>query len=77
MEVLCLMKQYHQAKQHQIAEKLEVQLLQNQVRENVESWETTSVMYVPFEFSQVPLRRESLFISWPKILQKWIGVLNQ
>ena len=36
--------QYHQAKQQQIAEKLKVQQLQNQVRENVETWETASVM---------------------------------
>ena len=42
--------QYHQAK------KLEVQQLQNQVRENVETWETASVMYLPFEFSQVPVQ---------------------
>ena len=47
--------QNHQAKQQQIAEKLELQQLQNQVRENVETWETTSVMYVPFEFRQVPV----------------------
>ena len=52
--------QYHQAKQQQIAEKLEVQQLQNQVQqlqnqvqENVETWETTSATYVLFEFSQV------------------------
>ena len=60
--------QYHQAKQQQIAEKLEVQQLQNQVPENVETWESL-VKY--------QLRKESLFVSWPKILQKWIGALNQ
>ena len=47
--------QYHQGKQQQIAEKLEVQQLQNQVRENVETWETASVMYMPFKFSKVPV----------------------
>ena len=36
--------QYHQAKQQQIAEKLEVQQLQNRVLENVETWETASVL---------------------------------
>ena len=36
--------QYHQAKQQQNAEKLEGQQLQNQVDENVEIWETSSVM---------------------------------
>ena len=44
--------QYHQSKQQQIAEKLEVQQLQNQVCENVETQETASVMYMPFEFSK-------------------------
>ena len=45
--------QYHQAKQQQIAEKLEVQQLQYKVHENVETWETVSVMYMPFEFRKV------------------------
>ena len=45
--------QYHQAKQQQIAEKLDVQQLQNQMPENVDTWETESVIYVPFKFSKV------------------------
>ena len=32
-----------------------MQQVQNQVHENVETWETASVMYVPFKFSQVPV----------------------
>ena len=47
--------QYHQAKQQQIAEKLEVQQLQNQVRENVETWENANVMHVSLTSSQVPV----------------------
>ena len=46
--------QYHQAKQQQLAEKLEVQHLNNPVLVNVETWETASVLYVPFDFSKVP-----------------------
>ena len=45
--------QYHQTKQQQLAEKLEVQPLHNTVLENVETWETASVLYKPFDFTQV------------------------
>ena len=38
--------QYHQAKQHQLAEKLEVQHLHNAVRENVETQEMASILYL-------------------------------
>ena len=51
--------QYHQAKQQQITEKLEVKQLQNQVRDFVETWETASVM--PFEFSQEPVEERKCF----------------
>ena len=46
--------QYHQAKQQQLAEKLEFQHLHNAVLENVETWEMASVLYVPFNFAKVP-----------------------
>ena len=45
--------QYYQAKQQQLAEKLEVQHLHNAVLQNVETWETASVMYKPFDFCKV------------------------
>ena len=47
--------QYQQAKQQQLTEKLEVQHLHKAVLENVETWETTSVMYMLFDFSNVPV----------------------
>ena len=53
--------QYYQAKQQQLAEKLEVQHLHNAVLDNVETWEMASVMYKPFDFSKVP-REERKFI---------------
>ena len=65
MEVLCLMKwwQHNTTRQsnNKFADKLEVQPLQNQVRENVEAWETASVMYVHFEFCKV-LVKERKFV---------------
>ena len=45
--------QYHQAKQQQLPGKLEVLQLQNAVRENVETWETASILYKPFKFNAV------------------------
>ena len=62
--------QYHQAKQQQIAEKLEVQQLQNQVQENVETWETTSATYVLFEFSQVQVEEKKFVCLLAKDLTK-------
>ena len=53
--------QYHQAKQQQLADKLEVKHLHNTVLENVETWETASILYVPFNFSKV-LGEERKFI---------------
>ena len=53
--------QYHQARQQQLAEKLEVQLLHSAVLENVYTWETASVLYKPFNFSKV-LGEERKFI---------------
>ena len=53
--------QYQQAKQKQLAEKLEVQYLHDAVLENVETWETASVLYTPFNFSMV-LGKERKFI---------------
>ena len=46
--------QYQQAKQQQLAVRLEVQQLQDAVLDNVEIWETASVVYEPFNFGQVP-----------------------
>ena len=46
--------QYQQAKQQQLAVKLEVQQLQDAVLDNVETWETASVVYEPFNFGKVP-----------------------
>ena len=46
--------QYQQAKQQQLAVRLEVQQLQDAVLENVECWETASVVYEPFDFNKVP-----------------------
>ena len=46
--------QYQQAKQQQLAVRLEVQQLQDAVLDNVEIWETVSVVYEPFNFGQVP-----------------------
>ena len=46
--------QYQQAKQQQLAVRLEVQQLHDAVLENVETWETASVLYEPFNFRNVP-----------------------
>ena len=46
--------QYRQAKHQQLAGKLEVHHLHKAVLENVETWETASVLYVLFDFSKVP-----------------------
>ena len=46
--------QYQQAKQQQLAVKLEVQQLQDAVLNNVETWETATVVYEPFNFGMVP-----------------------
>ena len=46
--------QYQQAKQQQLAVQREVQQLKNAVHDNAESWETASVVYVPFNFGIVP-----------------------
>ena len=46
--------QYQQAKQQQLAVKLEVQQLQDTVLDNVETWETATVVYEPFNFGMVP-----------------------
>ena len=61
--------QYHQAKQQQLAEKLEVQHWHNAVLENLDTWETAIVLYVPLNFSKLlgRERRESLFVFLPKI----------
>ena len=46
--------QYQQAKQQQLAVQREVQQLKNGVHDDAESWETASVVYVPFNFGIVP-----------------------
>ena len=46
--------QYQQAKQQQLAVQREVQQLKNAVHDNAESWETASVVYVPFNFGIMP-----------------------
>ena len=46
--------QYQQAKQQQLAVRLEVQQLQDGVLDNVEIWVTASMVYEPFNFGQVP-----------------------
>ena len=46
--------QYHQAKQQQLAVQMEVQQFKNAVHDNAESWETASVVYVPFNFGIMP-----------------------
>ena len=50
--------QYQQAKQQQLAVQLEVQHLKNGVHDNVESWETASIVYVPFNFGNVPEKKK-------------------
>ena len=61
--------QYQQAKQQQLAVQREVQQLKNAVHDNVESLETASVVYVPFNFGIVP-DNERKFI---RLLAKGLG----
>ena len=53
VQILRLMKRW----QHNTTKQSNNRLLRNQsqVHETVETWETTNVMYMPFEFSQVPV----------------------
>ena len=60
--------QYQQAKQQQLAEKLEVQHLHDAVLENVETWETASVLYTPFNFSMVPGEERNFIRLLAKVL---------
>ena len=46
--------QYQQAKQQQLAVKLEVQQLQDAVLDIVEIWEMATVVYEPFNLGMVP-----------------------
>ena len=79
--------QYHQAKQQQLAEKLEVQHLNNAVLENVETWETASVLYVPLDFSKVPgeerkficlLAKDLAEVDWStQSVKNWVTKLQR
>ena len=79
--------QYHQAKQHRLAEKLEVQHLHNAVQENVETWETASILYVPFNSSKVPgeerkfirlLAKELAEVDWStQSFKNWVTKLHR
>ena len=64
--------QYQQAKQQQLAVRLEVQQLHDAVLENVETWETASVLYEPFSFGKVP-SEERKFI---RLLAKELGEVD-
>ena len=64
--------QYQQAKQQQLAAKLEVQQLQDAVLNNVETWETATVVYEPFNFGMVP-GEERKFI---RLLAKDLGEVD-
>ena len=64
--------QYQQAKQQQLAVRLEVQHLHDAVLENVENWETASVLYTPFNFGVVP-GEERKFI---RLLAKELGEVD-
>ena len=64
--------QYQQAKQQQLAVRLEVQQLHDAVLENVETWETASVLYEPFNFDKVP-SEERKFI---RLLAKELGEVD-
>ena len=64
--------QYQQAKQQQLAVQREVQQLKNAVNDNAESWETASVVYVPFNFGIVP-ENERKFI---RLLAKDLGEVD-
>ena len=60
--------QYQQAKQQQLAVQREVQQLKNAVHDNAESWETASVVYVPFNFGSVPENEKKFFCLLAKDL---------
>ena len=64
--------QYQQAKQQQLAVRLEVQHLHDAVLENVENRETASVLYTPFNFGMVP-SEERKFIC---LLAKELGEVD-
>ena len=64
--------QYRQAKQQQLAVRLEVQQLQDAVLDNVETWEMASIVYEPFDFSKVP-ENERKFI---RLLAKDLGEVD-
>ena len=79
--------QYHQAKQQQLADKLEVQHLHYAALENVETWETASVMYKPFNFSKVPgeerkfirlLAKDLTEVDWStQSVKSWVTKLQR
>ena len=79
--------QYMQAKQQQLAGKLEVLQLQNAVRENVEVWETAAVLYKEFNFEAVPpderkfvrlLAKDLGEMDWStKSVKCWITILQK
>ena len=79
--------QYQQAKQQQLAARLEVQYLHDAVLENVETWETASVLYTPFNFSMVPgeerkficlLAKELAEVDWStRSVKNWVTRLQR
>ena len=69
--------QYQQAKQQQLAVRLEVQHLHDAVLENIENWETASVLYIHRLISAwCRVKRESLLFFLPKSWERWTGVLG-
>ena len=54
--------QYQQAKQQQLAVQMEVQQLKDAVHDNVETWETASIVYVPFNFGNVLQNERKFFV---------------
>ena len=68
--------QYQQAKQQQLAARLEVQHLHDAVLENVDTWETASVLSRFSISAWCWVRRGSLFVFLPKSWRRWIGVLG-
>ena len=79
--------QYQQAKQQQLAARLEVQHLHKAVLENVETWEMASVLYTPFNFSMVPgeerkficlLAKELAEVDWStRSVKNWVTRLQR
>ena len=79
--------QYQQAKQQQLAVRLEVQHLHDAVLENVENWETASVLYTPFNFGMVPgeerkficlLAKELVEVDWStRSVKNWFTRLER